>query len=101
VGLALDDDEVDQGELTTTNIDSSPLTTGVSVLGENWARTVSVSGAAQPLVESSDDSSTIVAARAVGSGQFVMAGDSNIFSDNTYGAYSNDDNGQFVRDLCP
>ncbi|MGA7705128.1 MAG: hypothetical protein WB998_09565 [Solirubrobacteraceae bacterium] len=101
VGLGLDDDEIDEGELATTNIDPSPLTAGVSVLGENWASTVSVWGVAQPLVGSMDDSSTIVAAQAVGSGQFVMAGDSNMFSDNSYGAYSDDDNGRFVLDLCP
>jgi hypothetical protein len=99
--LVLNEDEVDEGEQTTTYIDPSSLTAGVSTLGDNWASTISASGTAQPLVESSDGSATIVAAQSVGSGQFVMAGDSNMFSDNTFGAYINHDNGQFVRDLCP
>lgn len=101
VGLTLEDDELDYGEQTTTNIDSSPLTAGVYALGDNWVSSVSVSGSAQALVESSEDSATIVGAQIVGSGQFVMAGDSNMFSDNSYGAYFSDDNGRFVHDLCP
>jgi hypothetical protein len=101
VGLALNDDEVDEGEHPTTYIQPSRLTEGVASLGENWASTISVSGAAQPLVDGVDGSSVIVAAQPLGTGEFVMAGDSNMFSDNEYGAYSNNDNGQFVRDLCP
>jgi hypothetical protein len=100
VGLEFDDDELDYGETATTNIDSSPLTEGVFVLGDNWGTSVSVSGAAQPLVEGSEGWGTIVGAQAVGSGRLVMAGDSNMFSDNTYGAYYLYDNGRFVRNLC-
>jgi hypothetical protein len=71
------------------------------VLGENWASTITVSGTAQPLVDSSEDAAPIVGAQPTGTGEFVMAGDSNMFTDNTYGAYAYQDNGQFVRDLCP
>lgn len=101
VGLALDDDELDYGEQATTNIYSSPLTAGVYALGDNWVSSISVSGSAQALVNSSEDSATIIGAQAVGSGQFVMAGDSNMFSDNSYNAYYYYDNGQFVHNLCP
>lgn len=101
VGLALDDDELDYGEQVTTNIDSSPLTTGVYALGDNWVSSVSVSGSAQALVDSSEDSATIIGAQAVGSGQFIMAGDSNMFSDNSYGAYYSYDNAQLVHNICP
>ncbi len=101
IGLALEDDELDYGEQETTNIDSSPLTAGVYVLGDNWVSSVAVSGPAQPLVDSSEDSGTIVGAQAVGRGTFVMAGDSNMFSDNAYGAYYFSDNGWFVHNLCP
>lgn len=101
VGLSLDDDELDYGEEVTTNIDSSPFTAGVYVLGDNWVSSVSVSGSAQPLVDGSEGSATIVGAQGIGSGQFIMAGDSNMFSDNSYGAYYFYDNGQFVHDLCP
>lgn len=101
VGLSLNDDELDYGEQVTTNIHSSPLTAGVYALGDNWVSSVSVSGPAQPLVDSSEGSATLVGTQAVGSGRFFMAGDSNMFSDNSYGAYFFYDNGQFVRDLCP
>jgi hypothetical protein len=101
VGLALEDDELDYGEQVTTSVDSSPFTAGVYALGDNWVSSVSVSGPAQPLVGSSDDSATIVGGQAVGSGHFIMAGDSNMFSDNAYGAYYFYDNGQFVHNLCP
>jgi hypothetical protein len=62
---------------------------------------VSVFGSAQALVESSEDSATIVGVQAVGNGKFIMAGDTNMFSDNSYGAYYSYDNGQFARNLCP
>jgi len=101
VGLALNDDELDYGAQVTTSIDDSPLTAGVYALGDNWVSTLSVSGSAQALVESSEDLAPIVGAQAVGPGQFVMAGDSNMFSDNSYDAYYSFDNGQFVHNLCP
>lgn len=101
IGLALEDDELDYGEQVTTNIDSSPLTAGVYSLGDNWVSSVSVSGSAQPLVESAEDSGTIAGVQAVGRGLFIMAGDSNMFSDNSYGAYYFSDNSRFVRNLCP
>jgi len=101
VGLALNDDELDYGAQVTTNIESSPLTARVYALGDNWVSSVSTYGSAQALVGSSEDSTTIIGAQAVGSGQFVMAGDSNMFSDNSYDAYYFYDNGRFVRNLCP
>jgi hypothetical protein len=102
IGLALNADELDYGEQVTTNIDDSPLTAGVYALGDNWVSSVSVSGSAQALVDSSEeDSATIIGAQAVGSGQFVMAGDSNMFSDNSYDAYYLYENGRFVSNLCP
>ena len=101
VGLALEDDELDYGPQVTTSIASSPLTAGVYALGDNWVSSVSVYGLAQTLVNSSEDSATIIGSQAVGDGRFVMAGDTNMFSDNSYGAYFFYDNGQFVRNLCP
>lgn len=101
VGLALDDDELDYGAQVTTNIGGSPLAAGVYALGDNWVSSISVSGSAQALVDSSEGLAPIVGAQAVGSGEFVMAGDSNMFSDNAYGAYVFYDNGQLVRNICP
>ena len=85
----------------TENIDSSPLTAGVSAIAYNWASSVSLTGNAEPLVESADDSSTLIAEAPVSAGLFVMSGDSNAFSDNNDGFYSDDDNGKLVDNLCP
>jgi hypothetical protein len=99
--ITLDDDAIDGGDTVTSNIDSSPLTSGVFSLGYNWSSTLSVASPAQPLVESADDSSTLIAAQAIDGGTFVISGDSNFFSDNNDSFYADDDNGRLVEDLCP
>jgi hypothetical protein len=99
--LSLDDDSLDEGAYTTFNIEPSPLTSGVTDLGYDWITSVSVSGPATPLVLTEDGSSVLVGAQNIGSGTVVVSGDSNIFSDNNLGFYEYNDNGQFVRDLCP
>jgi hypothetical protein len=100
VGLALNDDSQDTGPNSTFDIDPSPLTANVFSLGDNWVSTLDVSGAAQQLVGTADGEGTLVGAQTVGNGTFVMAGDSNLFTDDSQG-YDEDDNGQFARDLCP
>jgi hypothetical protein len=99
--LALDDDEVDDGDTYTYSIEDSPLTAGVESLGENDVSTVEVPDGAQALVDDSGDDAPIVGAQAIGGGTFVMSGDSNMFSDNNDGFYNDADNGVFVADLCP
>jgi len=101
VGLALNGDELDYGEQVTTNLFSDPLTAGVAEIGDNWVSGLSLSGTAQPLVASAEGSEPIIGTQVVGSGRFVMAGDSNMFSDNSYNSYLFQDNGRFVRNLCP
>jgi hypothetical protein len=100
VGLALNDDSHDSGPSTTYEIEPSPLTENVFSLGDNWVSTLEVSGAAQSLVGTADGEGTLVGTQTVGAGTFVMAGDSNIFTDDSQG-YDEDDNGQFAHDLCP
>jgi hypothetical protein len=99
--ISLDDDAIDGGDTVTSSIDSSPLSSGVFSLGYNWSSSLSVASSAQPLVESADDFSTLIAAQAIDGGTFVISGDSNFFSDNNDGFYANDDNGRLVEDLCP
>jgi hypothetical protein len=103
VGLTLAGDSYDYGPNVTSNIYPSPLTEGVSELGDNWVSSISVSmsGSAQPLVGTAEGSETLVGEQPVGRGTFVMAGDSNMFTDDNEGFYEDYDNGQFVRDLCP
>ena len=101
-GLSLNDDSYDDGDDVTYAINPSPLTTGVEALGDNWASSLDVQPPALTLVDTTDDATIpLVAEQTVGSGTFVLAGDSNIFSDNNSGFYTNDDNGTFAQDLCP
>ena len=83
------------------DLNPSPLTQGVSTLGYNWVSTITVSGAAQQLVETADGAETLIGDQSVGSGSFLMSGDSNLFTDNNDGFYTEYNNGQVVADLCP
>jgi hypothetical protein len=99
--IALDDNEIDASDSVTTNIDPGPLTNNVASLGYNWASTLTLGGSASPVVESADGSGTLVASQVVENGTFVMAGDTNAFSDANSGAYTSYDNGQLVKNICP
>jgi hypothetical protein len=101
VGLSLVDGYHDFGPNITYDIDPSPLTENVFSLGDNWASTVEVSGTAEALAGTADGEGTLIGAQSVGAGQFVMAGDSNLFTDEKQSAYEEDDNGQLARNLCP
>jgi len=119
----LDDDEYNQGPSIATLIEANPLTSGVFDLGENWVTSLTVEPPAEVLVEFEEDLSPegeeeveeelepesegpaltlpLVAVEHVGPGAFVMSGDSNMFSDDNNGAYYEDSNGTFARDICP
>jgi hypothetical protein len=101
VQLALNEDSFDIGEYVTSGITPSTLTEGVFDLGYNWVSSVDVFGSAQPLVEVAEGGADLVGEQNLGDGTFVMAGDSNLFTDDDFEAFDFDDNGQFVRDLCP
>jgi len=101
VGLSVVSGYHDYGPNVTYDINPSPLTENVVSLGDNWVSTVEVSGAAGSLAGTSDGEGTVIGAQSVGDGQFVMAGDSNLFTDEKQNAYEEDDNGQLVRNLCP
>jgi hypothetical protein len=100
-GLSIDDNSTDEGPHVTFHIESSPLTSGVTDVGYNWASTVSVSGTASPLIENAEGSGTLVGSQTIGSGTLIVTGDSNMLSDNSEEHYANDGNGQFVRNICP
>ncbi len=101
VGLSLIDGYHDYGPSTTFDINPSPLTEGVFKLGDNWASTLEVGGSAMPLAGTADGEGTLIAAQGVGSGQLVLAGDSNLFTDEDPHGYSEAENGQLVRNICP
>jgi hypothetical protein len=101
VGLSLVSGSHDYGPNVSYDIDPTSLTENVFALGDNWVSTVDVSGAAETLAGTADEEGTLIGAQSVGAGQFVMAGDSNLFTDERQNAYEEEDNGQLARDLCP
>jgi len=101
VSLAIVDGNHDYGPNVTTAIDPTPLTENVFSLADNWTSTLEVSGAAQPLAGTADGEGTLIGAQQVGSGLFVMAADSNLFTDEKQSGYEDDGNGQLARNLCP
>lgn len=98
--MLLNDDEWDVGPFFTFAIDPSPLTANVGELGYNWASSVYYEEPAEPLVEGAEEEFTMIAAQPLQGGTFILSGDSNPFSDDDYGAYSEADNGTLVHDLC-
>jgi hypothetical protein len=101
VGLSLNDDSFDYGELVTEYIVPSMLTAGVSEIGDDWVSSLTLTGAALPLVETSEGVATYIGYQPVGKGSFVMSGDSNGFTDNNQESYEYQDNGRLVANICP
>jgi hypothetical protein len=94
----------DPGFTTTTNIDPSTFTVGVNSI--RYALTseveVLISGDAESLVRTQNASGakTFIGADRIGSGVFLLSGDSNVFSDNSDTGYTVQDNGVLVANLC-
>ena len=86
---------------TTNNIDPSPFTAGVSSI--RYAATSEVAVAVGPNAHSlvrSQGGTTFIGVDKIGSGVFVLSGDSNVFSDKSGGGYVNQDNGVLVANIC-
>ena len=92
---------IDSGFHTTTNIDSSPFTVGVSSI--RYAATsevvVWVGPHAHSLVRS-QGGTTFIGADKIGEGWFILSGDSNVFSDSSDTGYTVQDNGVLVSNIC-
>jgi hypothetical protein len=95
---------IDPGFHTTTNIDPSTFTVGVESIRYAFTSkvTVEVSGGAESLVRTQDASGAeiFIGADKIGSGVFLLSGDSNVFSDNSDTGYTVEDNGVLVANLC-
>jgi hypothetical protein len=95
---------LDPGFHTTTNIDPSTFTVGVASIRYAFTSevTVEVSGGAESLVRTHDASGAeiFIGADRLGSGVFLLSGDSNVFSDNSETGYTLHDNGVLVANLC-
>ena len=92
---------IDSGFHTTTNIDASPFTAGVTSI--RYAATSEVAVAVGPNAHSlvrSQGGTTFIGVDQIGSGVFVLSGDSNVFSDNSENGYTSHSNGQLVANIC-
>ncbi len=91
---------IDPGFTTTTNIDPSSFTVGVTSIRYGATSEVSVSGSAQSLVRTLTGATTFIAIDKLSKGHFLLSGDSNPFSDNSDTGYTVQDNGVLVKNLC-
>jgi len=99
--LAVVSASIDLGFNTTLNIDASPFTVGVNSI--RYAATSEVAVTVGPDAHSlvrSIGGTTFIGVDRIGSGVFVLSGDSNVFSDNSANGYPNHDNGVLVRNIC-
>ena len=90
---------LDPGFNTTTNIDASAFTSGVSSIVLAATSEVAVGASGQSLVRTTG-STTFVAVDQIGSGLFFLSGDTNAFSNNSGAGYTTEDNGVLVNNMC-
>ncbi|MBI4304366.1 MAG: hypothetical protein HY665_08550 [Chloroflexi bacterium] len=86
----------------TTNIGTSPFTTGVSSIAYAWTSKVAVSGNAQTLVRTQGgptDNTPFIGIERIGDGWFVLVGDLNVLSDFSGTGYTTQDNGVLARNI--
>jgi len=100
-GLRLKPALVAPGFHTTRRIDRSSFTRHVRAIRFALTSlvTVLVRGHARSLVRT-PGGKTFIGADRMGHGVFILAGDSNVFSDDTDTGYSEQDNGVLVHNLC-
>ncbi len=98
-GLSVVPALLDTSPTTTTNIDTSTFTDGVSSIRLNATSEVAVSGSAESLVRTTGGI-TFIGADQIGSGVFVLSGDSNVFNDFSDNGYTDHDNGVLVANIC-
>lgn len=98
--LALEAVTIDIGFHTTNDIVPSGYTEGVDALRYAATSRVTVSGSAVALARTVTGAEIFLGAEPMGSGTFVLSGDTNVFSDSSSTGYSVEDNGILVRDLC-
>ncbi|MGH2828995.1 MAG: hypothetical protein ACRDJM_00780 [Actinomycetota bacterium] len=94
---------LDGGFNNTTNINPDPLTTGVTRLRYAAGSEVTPGASGRRLVRfNSAPTRAFIAAQQLGSGEFVLSGDSNWASNNSGGAYTDPTvhNAQFAKNLC-
>ncbi len=100
-GMSVIPDVIDSGFHTTTSIDSHILTGGMSSYVYAATSRVAIGGQARSLIRTQTGNVTFIGTEPIGLGTFVLAGDSNGFSDNSGSAYTGAyGNGRFAENLC-
>ncbi|MHC4705643.1 MAG: hypothetical protein ACYS8I_00970 [Planctomycetota bacterium] len=94
--MSITPDRIDMECHLTTLIETHPLTAGVSSLQFGFTSIVNV-GSGTLLVRSEPSAVPMLAVEVIGSGLFILCGDSNIFSDLCSGA---GDRQQLVQNIC-
>jgi hypothetical protein len=100
-GMQVVADSIDPAYPTpTANIDSHPFTAGVSLIHMANTSRVGVGAGGASLVRTATGGHTFIATRQLGRGEFLLSGDSNVFSDNNAGGYTSADTDVLVRNIC-
>ncbi len=84
----------------TSNIDPHPFTAGVKTIHMVNASRVTLGAEGSSLVRTAEPTHTFIATQQLGRGEFLLSGDSNVFSDNNAGGYTSADTDVLVRNIC-
>jgi hypothetical protein len=100
VGMSLQDNIYDSDFHLTTDIGPSPYAAGVSSLTYAATSGLNVSAPAQVIASTAGGEAPFLASQGIGSGAFVLVGDTNVLSDWSGGGYQTADNGVLAANLC-
>jgi hypothetical protein len=100
VGMSLQENDYDDNFHITTDIGTSPYAAGVSSLSYAATAGLNVSAPAQVIASTESSGVPFIASQQIGSGAFVLVGDSNVLSDYSGGGYATADNGVLAANLC-
>jgi hypothetical protein len=100
-GMQVAADSLDNAFPTpTSNIDAHPFTAGVATVHLANTSRIVPGASGSSLVRTAAGAQTFLATRQLGRGEFLLSGDSNIFSDNNAGGYTTADTDVLVRNIC-
>ena len=101
VDLSFQDNELEEvGEAATDDLGPSPFAAGVTSLSYDFVTGVNVAPPAQVVASTAFTETPFIGARSIGSGAFVLLGDSNVLSDGSGTGYETADNALLARNLC-
>ena len=101
VELSFQDNELEEsGEVVSEDLGPAPFAAGVTSLSYDFVTGVNVAPPAEVLASTAYTETPFIGSQAIGSGAFVLLGDSNVLSDFPGTGYETADNAVLARNLC-